>query len=78
MHALVGQWAKLRAQRGNHPTRQIDVAAISGLLVLLNAHHDLLRHKAMPAAKGLGVFTRVRIVGGHIPAHDVGGVLSNF
>ncbi len=44
----------------------------------LHAHHDLLCHKPVPATERLSVFAGVRIVVGHIAAHDVGGVLSNF
>ena len=77
MHALIRQWAELRTQGGDHPTGKIDVAAIGGLLMLLNAHHHLLRNETMPAAQGLGVLAGVGVVVSHVSAHDVCGVLGN-
>ena len=51
VHRLIGQWAEVRAQRGNHPARQVEVALVSRLKVLLDGDHFLLADKAVPAAQ---------------------------
>ena len=74
VHRLVGQRAELGAQRGDHPAGQVKVAALGGAEVLLDRDHLLLGDEAVPAAQRLGVLGRVGVVGGHVGAHDVGGV----
>ena len=77
VHRLIGQRAEFAAQRGHHPARQIEVAALGGAEMLLDADQLLLRDEAVPAAKRLRVMGRVRIIGSHVLAHDVRGVAGN-
>src|SRR3546814_2469685 len=60
VHRLVGQRTELAAQRGDHPARQIDVAALGGAEMLLDRDHLLLRDEAVPAAERLGVVGGIR------------------
>ena len=75
VHRLVGQGAKFAAQRSNHPARQVEVAALGAAEVLLDRDHLLLADKAVPRAQRLGVVRRIGVVGIHIFAHDLCGVL---
>src|SRR5690606_39752564 len=42
--------------------------------MLLDRDHLLLRDETMPASKRLGVVRRIGVIGGHVGAHDAGGV----
>ena len=77
VHRLVGQRAEFAAQRGDHPAREVEVTLLGGAEVLLDRDQLLLRDKAVPAAQRLGVLRRVRVIGGHVGAHDLGGVLGD-
>ena len=77
VHRLVGQGAELAAQRGDHPARKVEVALLGGAEVLLDRDQLLLRDEAVPAAQRLGVLRRIGIIGGHVGAHDLGGVLGD-
>jgi hypothetical protein len=55
MHRLVRQRAELGAQRGDHPARQVEVAAVGAVEVLFDRDHLLLADETMPAAQRLGV-----------------------
>ena len=74
VHRLVRQRAELGAKRGDHPAGQIHIAAIGRAEVLLDRDHLLLGDEAMPAAERLGVMGGIGVIGGHVPAHDRGGV----
>jgi hypothetical protein len=74
VHGLIGQGAELRAQGRDHPAGEVDVAAVERAVVLLHAHHRLLGDEAVPGTEGLRVLGRIRVVAGHVLAHDVGGV----
>src|SRR3546814_17718375 len=74
VHRLVGQRTELAAQRGDHPARQIDVAALGGAEMLLDRDHLLLRDEAVPAAERLGVVGGIGVIGGHVGAPDARGV----
>ena len=74
VHRLIGQRTEFAAQRGNHPARQIDVAALGGAEMLLDRDHLLLRDEAVPAAERLGVVGGIGVIGSHIGAHDPRGV----
>ncbi len=78
VHGLVRQRAELGTQSSNHPAGQVEVALVGGLQVLLDGDQLLLTNEAVPAAEGLRVDGRVGVVLGHVLAHDVGGVLSEF
>src|SRR3546814_5081486 len=43
VHRLVGQRTEFAAQRGDHPAREIDIAALDGAEMLLDRDHLLLR-----------------------------------
>ena len=45
--------------------------------MLLDGDHLLLGDEAMPGAERLGVEGGVRVIGGHVGAHDAGGVTGN-
>ena len=77
VHRLIGQRAKLAAQRRDHPAREVQVTALGIAEMLLDADHLLLRDKPVPAAQRLRVIGGVRVIGGHIGAHDLGGVLGD-
>jgi len=77
VHGLVGQWAEVRAQSSNHPTRQVDVLLGGGAEVLLVGNHLLLSDETVPATQGLGVLAGIGIVLGHVFTHDGGGVCSD-
>ncbi len=78
VHRLVGQRAELGAQRGDHPAREVDVAALGRATeMLLDRDHLLLGDEAVPAAERLRVLRRVGVVGGHVLAHDAGRVLGD-
>ena len=77
VHRLVGQGAKLAAQRGDHPARKVEVTLLGGAEVLLDRDQLLLRDEAVPAAQRLGVLRRVCVIGVHIGAHDLGGVFGD-
>jgi hypothetical protein len=77
VHRLVRQRAELGAQRSNHPARQVQVAAVGAVEVLLDGDHLLLADEAVPATQRLRVLGRISIVGGHVGAHDLGGVLGD-
>ena len=77
VHRLVRQRAELGAQRGDHPARQVQVAAVGAVEVLLDGDHLLLADEAVPATQRLGVLGRVGIVGGHVGTHDLRGVLGD-
>ena len=70
VHRLVGQRSEFGAQRGDHPAREVEVAAIGGAEVLLDRDQLLLRDEAVPAAERLGVFGGIQIVAGHVGAHQ--------
>ncbi len=78
MHRLVRQRAELGTQGGDHPAGEVEVAFVGGLQVLLDGDQLLLTDEAMPATQRLRVNGRVGVVLGHVLAHDVGGVLSDF
>ena len=71
VHRLIGQWAKLAAQRCNHPTRKVKVATLRAAKMLLDADHLLLSDEAVPATKRLSVVGRISVVGLHILTHDL-------
>jgi hypothetical protein len=77
VHRLIGQGAEFAAQRGDHPAREVEVAALGGPEVLLDRDQLLLADEAVPAAQRLGVGARIGVVGGHVAAHDRGGVAGN-
>ena len=77
VHGLVGQGAEFGAQGGDHPAGQVDVAALGGAEVLLDSDDLLLADEAVPGAQRLGVKRGVGVVGGHVGAHDGGGVASD-
>ncbi len=78
VHRLVGQRAELGAQRGDHPARQVDVAALGRATeMLLDRDHLLLGDEAVPAAEGLRVLRGIGVVGGHVLAHHAGRVLGD-
>jgi len=74
VHRLVRQRAEFRAQGGDHPARQVQVAAIGVVEVLLDRDQLLLPDEAVPAAQRLGVLGRIGIVVRHVAAHDGGRV----
>ena len=74
VHRLIGQRAEFAAQRGDHPSGEIEVAALGGAEVLLDRDQLLLTDEAVPAAERLGVLGGVGVVGGHVLAHDPGGM----
>lgn len=78
VHGLVRQRAEVGAQRGDHPTGQVEVALVGGLQVLLDRDQLLLPDEAVPATQRLGVDGGVRIVFGHVLAHDGRGVLGDI
>ncbi len=78
VHRLVRQRAEVGTQRSNHPAGQVQVALVGGAQVLLDGDQLLLANEAVPATQRLGVLGRVGVVLGHVLAHDVGGVLSDF
>jgi hypothetical protein len=51
VHRLVGQRAEFAAQRGNHPARKVEVAALGRAEVLLDGDHLLLADEAVPAGR---------------------------
>jgi hypothetical protein len=77
VHRLVRQRAEFRTQRGDHPARQVEVAAVGAVEVLLDRDHLLLADETVPATQRLGVLRWIRIIGGHVGAHDLGGVLGD-
>ena len=77
VHRLIRQGTELAAQRGNHPAGQIEIAALGAAEMLLDRNHLLLRDKAVPATQRLGIFGAVGIIGGHILAHDCGGIFGD-
>jgi hypothetical protein len=46
--------------------------------VLLDRDHLLLADEAVPAAERLRVVGRILVVGGHVLAHDLGGVAGDI
>ena len=50
MHRLIGKRAELRAERGNHPAREVDVTFIGGAVMFLDSYHLLLSDESMPAS----------------------------
>ena len=74
VHRLIGQRAEFGAQGRDHPARQIQVFAPGRAEMLLDADHLLLRDEAVPAAERLGVGGGIGVVGGHVGAHDPGGI----
>ena len=74
VHRLVGQRAEFAAQRGDHPARKIEVALVGGAEMLLDRNQLLLADEAVPAAQRLGVAGGIGVIGGHVAAHDRGGV----
>src|SRR5690606_24499282 len=78
VHRLVRKRAEVGTQGCNHPAGQVEVTLVGGLQVLLDGDQLLLADETVPATQRLGVNGRVSIVLGHVLAHDVGGVLSNF
>ncbi len=70
MHGLIRQGSKLRPKRCHHPSRQVQVSSVRCSKMLFYRDHLLLADKSVPAAERLRVFGRVRVVGGHILAHD--------
>ncbi len=75
VHRLIGQGAEFAAQRGDHPAREVQVTALGGAEMLLDGDQLLLADEAVPAAQRLGVGGRIGVIGGHVAAHDAGGVL---
>ena len=78
MHRLIGQGAEFAAQRGDHPARKVQIPALGRAEVLLDRDQLLLTDEAVPAAQRLGVVGRIGIIGGHVLAHDLGGVLGDI
>ena len=78
VHGLVWQRAEFGAQCSNHPTRQVQVALVSGFQVLLDGDQLLLTDEAVPATQRLGVDRGVGVVFSHILAHYSRGVLGNI
>ena len=74
VHRLVRQRAEFRAQRGDHPARQVEVAAVGAVEMLLDRDQLLLADETVPAAQRLRVFGRIGIVVRHVAAHDRGRV----
>ena len=74
VHRLVGQRAELGAQRGDHPAREIEVAALGRAEMLLDRDQLLLGDEAVPATERLGVLGGVGVIGRHVAAHERGGV----
>ncbi len=74
VHRLVGQRAEFAAQGGDHPARKIEVALVGGAEMLLDRDQLLLADEAVPAAQRLGVAGGIGVIGGHVAAHDRGGV----
>jgi hypothetical protein len=70
VHGLVGQGAELAAQGRDHPAGQVQVALVRVAEVLLDRDQLLLTDEAVPATEGLRVLTRIRVVLGHVLAHD--------
>jgi hypothetical protein len=70
VHGLVRQGAELAAQGRDHPAGQVQVALVRVAEVLLDRDQLLLTDEAVPATEGLRVLTRIRVVLGHVPAHD--------
>ena len=71
VHRLVRQRAELGTQGGDHPARQVEVAAVGAVEVLLDRDHLLLADETVPAAQRLGVLRRVGVVVRHVLAHDL-------
>ena len=78
VHRLVGEGPELAAQRRDHPPREVEVALVGRLQVLLDRDQLLLPDEAVPDAERLRVDRRVGVVLGHVGAHDVGGVLRDL
>ena len=78
VHRLVGQGSELAAQGRDHPPREVEVALVRRLQVLLDRDELLLADEAVPDAERLGVDRRVGVVLGHVATHDVGGVLRDL
>jgi len=78
VHGLVRQRTELGTHGRNHPAGQVQVAALGGTVMTLDAHHLLLANKAVPAAQGLGVLGRILVVCRHVFTHDLGRVLGNI
>lgn len=77
MHRLIGKRAEFRAERGNHPAREVDVTFIGGTVVFFDSYHLLLSDKPMPASQRLCVVSAVLIIIMHVFAHDGCGITSN-
>ena len=78
VHGLVREWSELRTQSSNHPTREVEVAALGRAEMLLDRNHLLLTDKTVPAAQRLRVIRWVSVVGRHVFAHDFRGIASNI
>ena len=78
VHGLVGQGAELAAQGCDHPAGEVQVALAGAAVVLLDGNQLLLADETVPAAQGLGVLRGVRVVLGHVLAHDLRGVLRDL
>jgi hypothetical protein len=46
--------------------------------MLFDRDHFLLRDEPVPAAERLGVIGRIDVIGGHVFAHDVGGITGDI
>ena len=77
MHRLVGQGAEIAAQGGDHPAGEVEVTALGRPEVLLDADQLLLGDEAVPGAQRLGVVRRIGVIGSHVFAHDLRGVLGD-
>ena len=78
MHRLIGKRSELRAERGNHPAREVDVTFVGCTVVFFNGYHLLLRDKAMPAAQRLSVIGAVLIIVMHVFTHNGCGIAGNI
>ena len=74
VHRLVGKRSELGAKGCDHPAGEVQIAAIGGAEMLLHRNQLLLGDEAVPATERLGVFCGVRIIGGHVAAHQRRGV----
>jgi len=77
VHRLVGKRSELGAKCCDHPAGEIQIAAISRAEMLLHRNQLLLGNKTVPATERLGVFCGVRVIRGHVAAHQRRGVPSD-
>lgn len=70
VHRLIGKRSELGAKCRDHPAGEVQIAAIGRAEMLLHRDQLLLGDEAVPAAERLGVFCGVRVIGGHVAAHQ--------